>query len=568
MVPERLWTAFRFVPWDIVRFHVRLCRCFLLGFLDAHGELGFLSQGPERLWAVLGQKLADAGRLHEPVSHRTRCPPKRRYEATWLPSVSTNATTGQTMPVPPFIPQPMNITHGLYDESRRSAVAVDIPGVSWRRSCLACCSRVGCLGFGRVLGGYNGLVTAGCILLWLFTLAVVASRSSSVARAPYSTRTVCRRPTVAVDAMTNSGERLIRPLPRDYLPTDEATKSLVDAPEVVDHQTSMPGAWLHGPQEQSTLETLEESVLDTMPWTLFRSCTQMGNKIWAHVSGLTCISAASDPLNRGSNDVVTLGRESEDGFPVCQGLGLSAFDLDAATAVLIETEQLGVAPDRLPSECGPSHESTTGMHDRRGPPAMGGVAIRDLDPARMTMPDVVRGDKIGLTLASVASSNTADMSHGGESASEDVSDEGLFGVGSRPPLERKDAYRVLGRQQDGALSDTGCPFSPRRARSAGYLRNKRDTFNDDDEGTGDDFYWTEQVDARLSGERDSCPALGWSGPREDESDNWRARSQVFAAREETSDAVDSSSTKLRRYSSPPVNVNASLSHRAGRYVYA
>ena len=354
----------------------------------------------------------------------------------------------------------------------------------------------------------------------------------------------------------------------------------------------MPGAWLRERWEQSTLETLEESGLGTIPWTLFHVCARMGIKAWAHVSGLTCISTISDPLNRSSNDAVTI---SEDGrSPVYQGLGLDAFDLDAGVsiAVLDETEQLGVAPDLLLSEGGPHpgnlREPTTGMHSRRcEPPTTGGVAIRDLDPAQMTTLDVVCGDEVGLALALVAPGNTARESHqedmdmsldGGESASEDGPDEGLFGFGSRSPLEKKDAYRVLGRQQDGALSDTGCPFSLRRARSVGYLREKRDVSDDDDEGTGDDFYWTEQVNARLSGERDVRLAPGSDGcswpreGREDESDNWRTRSsQVFAAREETSDAVqcqvDSNSTKLRRYSSPPLNVNASLSDRAGRYVY-
>ena len=404
-------------------------------------------------------------------------------------------------------------------------------------------------------------------------MAIVVPRSSSVARArSYCARIACRPPAVAVDIMSNSGERVIRPDSRDSLATDEAIPSLVaDIPEVVHRQEFMPGAWLHERREQSTLETLEESILDRMPWILFRSCAQMGVKSWAHVSGFTSIIAA---LNRGSNDLVTIGRKSEDArFPVCQGLDAS--DLDAGvstTAVLNETEQLGVAPDRLPSELSPSPEnlgeSTMEMHNRRCElPAMGGVAIRD--------PDSVSSN-----------ADREDMSlDGDESASEDGSDGGLSGISSHrgdiSPLDRKDVYRVLGRQQDNALSDTGCPFSLRRARSTGHLSNTRDVFDDDDEGTGGDFYWTEQVNARLSGERDFRPAQapvrsdGCSWPREgreDESDNWRTRSsQVFGAREEPSDAlqcqVDSNSTKLRRYSSPPLSANASVSDRAGRYVY-
>ena len=369
--------------------------------------------------------------------------------------------------------------------------------------------------------------------------------------------------------MSNSGERVIRPDSRDSLATDEATPSLVaDIPEVVHRQEFMPGAWLYEHREQSTLETLEESVLNRMQWTLLRSCAQMGIKAWAHVSGFTSIIAA---LNRGSNDMVAIGRKSEDArFPVYRGLDASDLDVGVSTIVVLdETEQLSVAPDLLPSELGPSPEnlgeSTMEMHNRRCElPAMGGVAIRDLDPVS-------------------SNADREDMSlDGDESASEDGSNGGLFGLRADIlPLDRKDAYRVLGRRQDGALSDAGCPFSLRRARSTGHLSNTRDVFDDDDDATGDDFYWTEQVNARLSGERDFRPAQaparsdGCSWPREgreDVSDNWRTRSsQAFGAREEPSDAlqcqVDSNSTKLRRYSSPPLSANASVSDRAGRYVY-
>lgn len=313
---------------------------------------------------------------------------------------------------------------------------------------------------------------------------------------------------------------------------DEATRRVVvGTPEDVDREASMPGAWLHERQQQSILETLDESVSDTMPWTLFYSRAQMRTKAWAHFPGLTSIFATLDPWNRSSDDVVIIERKS------------------------------------------------------------------DVDPvsAQTTTLAIVRRDEIGLTFTLVASSSADRLlcqedisSDVDESASGDGSDgtedERLFGVGTQhaniSTLKKKDEYRVLSRRKDGALSDTGRPLSLRRARGSGYLWKKRDIFDD---GTGDDSYWTEQVNARLSGERGPRRASGRYGrsdvsswdreEREDETDNWHIRSsQVtdFAVPERTSDAVqcqvDSDSTKLRRHSSPPLNVDASLSDRAGRYV--
>ncbi|KAH0828964.1 hypothetical protein J3R83DRAFT_2393 [Lanmaoa asiatica] len=567
-----LWTALRSIQWeDTISFHARLFRCFLLGFLDTNGELAFFSQGSVRMLVVLGQKFAgvspmhDAGHLHEHLFQRpsplgrhsdatTRCPPKRKYdsEATPLPSFAVNSPMDKTMPVPPFIfSQPINVTRGLYDEPTSPTVAFDLPGSS------------------RVLGGYDGPTgVVGFILLWLLTLAIVVSRCSSTGST--STRATCRSPRVAVDSTTSSGERVIRPLPQDHPPTNEATQRIVTGiPEDVDHRASMPGAWLH--ERQNMVETLEESVPYTIPWILFYFYAQMGMKAWAHFPG-TSIFTAPDPLNRNSTDVVVVRRESEGGCsPVCQGLGLNESDLDpgvSTPAAFNGTEQ-GAAQDRLLTEAGLSlRGSITAMHDRRCEPlAIGDVATKVPDFAWTT----TLHDRL---LCQEDTPSEADESASG------TEDEGLFDIGTRRTdisgLEGKDECRVLGRHQDDALSDTGCPPPLRRACSTGYLWKKRDIFDDDDEGPSDDSYWTEQVNARLSGERVSRRATcryGWpdvsSWPREgreDETDNWRTRNP-----QKTSGAVqshaNSDNTKLRRYSSPPLNVDTSLSHPAGRYVY-
>lgn len=416
-------------------------------------------------------------------------------------------------------------------------------------------------------------------------MAIVMSRSSAGSG---FFRAVCQLPRVAMESTT---KRAIPPLPQDHLPMNQATQGVVTgSPEDLGHQVSMPGAWLHERQEQSVLETLEESALNMMSWTLFCCCAHMGMKAWTRFPGLTAIFA-SGTWKRGTNDVVTIGRISEDGYStLCRGLRV-----DVEPAALNETEQ-GAGQDYLPIDSCPSNRhlrgSTTTMHNQRCEPVtVGNVATNDRDPAKTTTLDVVCRDKLELTFGLVASSNADDTtSDVDESGSEDgydgTEDEGLYGVGTKraeiSPLEEKDEYRVLGRRQDSTLSDTGCPPSLRRARSTGLLRNKHDIFDDDD---NEDSYWTEQVNARLSGERDSRRAsyrYGWSDVapwpregREDETDNWRTRnSQVtqFAVPKKTSDGgqrqTDSDSTKLRRHSSPTLNVDASHSHGASRYVYA
>ncbi|KAG8220517.1 hypothetical protein J3R82DRAFT_3220 [Butyriboletus roseoflavus] len=591
---------FRFVQWeDTISFHARLFRCFLLGFLDAHRELAVLSHGSKWMLAVLGQRLADtglmhdAGHLHEPISDRAsppghhngapiQCPPERKYEATSLLSSAVNSPMDQTMPLPPFVfPQPINITHGLYDEPTLPAVAFDLLG-----------SIVVPDGFWESMPvPPTGVV--GFILLWVLTLAIVVSHCSSTGSGSF--RALCRSPRVAVESTTNSHER-----PQGGLPIDGATQRVVSrAPEDVGHQASMPGAWLHERQEQNMLETLEESVFNTMSWTLFCSCAPMGIKAWVSFPGLTAIFT-SDAWNRGSNNVVTIRRISEHGpLTVCRGLGLNKLDLDAgvSTPVALDKSEHGtLQPIESCLAIRNLRGSITRMHNRRcGPVAINNVAPMDRDPTRTTTLEVVCGDKVGLTFGLVGSSNvdhflcqedtTSDVDDsGGDDRYDGTEDEGLFGVGTHradtSQLEGKDGYRVLGRRQDGTLSDTGCPPSLRRVRSTGHLGKKHDIFDDDDGRPSDDPYWTEQVNARLSGERDprriSC-RYGWSDVasrpregREDETDNWRTRSsQVtqFSAPKIKSDAGqcqgNSDGIKLRRYSSPPLNVDASHTHRAG-----
>ncbi|KAI9573280.1 hypothetical protein HD554DRAFT_2035660 [Boletus coccyginus] len=232
---------------------------------------------------------------------------------------------------------------------------------------------------------------------------------------------------------------------QEQLPMHGVTLSLVfEIIEAVGRQASMPGAWFH---EQNMLE---ESILDTVPRLLYRACAQMEEKTWAHLSGLTFIFTA---LNHSSDDVVTVGRKSQDGrFPVCQGPGLDEFDLDVPTAIN-ETEELNATSDRLPFEFDVHirnpRESNTATHGRRyGLSAMGDVTT----PTPVTTLDIVL-------------------------ASEDGSDGSLFGIGTRgtggSPLERQEGCRDLGGRQGGALPDTGSPLLLRRARNE----------------TGDDSYW-------------------------------------------------------------------------------
>ncbi|KAF8557904.1 hypothetical protein OG21DRAFT_1481909 [Imleria badia] len=554
MFPERLWSAFRFVPWeDTFHFHARLFRCFLLGLVDAHSDLAFASgsKGPAWMWAVLGKRLADvglghdAGHLHEqePVPHPVRCPPRRRYEATSWPAFVTNMPMDQT--VLPSVPQPIyshnDTTRGLHNES---AVVVDIPGL------------------GHLLGGYDdgGAVMLGCLLSWLFILAIVVLRRRI--RWLHSTRAVCRLSGVAVDATTS--ERGIRRLLWDRL----AVHEVAETHDQVGHRASMPGAWLVERREQSMLDRLEESVLEAMSGTLFQSCALMGIMAWVHFFGLTEMLAALDPLDRGSNGVVTIGRQPKDGRS--PGVNESGLDAGASTSVMLdETKLLGAPLDSESSLIKHVRDSTMVVHDRRAPLAISDVVVKQPGSARMATLDVVSGDQNVLLVASSNAdrgSYQEDVSSDGDaSPNEDGSDEGLFGIGTR----RADVYRDLGRRQDGALSDTGYARTLRRARSTGYLWLKRDISDDDDEGTGDDSYWTEQVNARLSGKRDTrhepCRyglTDGSSWPREgreDGTDNWRTRSSQII---HVAAQVDDNSTKLRRYSSPSLSVNASLSHRA------
>lgn len=144
MFLEPLWTALPFVQWeDTLSFHAKLFRCFLLSLLDAHTDLAFISQGSERILAVLGQKLAGVG-LHDPISHRApryndgmmRCPPKRIYKATSLPSFVATAPMDQMIAVfPAFVPQPINMTHNFYEEPTLFAVPSDLPGSPWSWFC-------------------------------------------------------------------------------------------------------------------------------------------------------------------------------------------------------------------------------------------------------------------------------------------------------------------------------------------------------------------------------------------------------------------------------------------------
>lgn len=413
-------------------------------------------------------------------------------------------------------------------------------------------------------GSGIGACAVGCLILWLFTLAMVALHSRVLS---LSTRAVCRLSRVAVDSSVNSGERTIRCLSWDTLARHEVA---ADTHDEVGRRTSMPGAWFHEGQKHTSM--LEESALDTMPWTLFRTCAQlMDIKPLVHFPVLTWIFASSDLLNHDSNDEVTIGRHSDND---CSPR-LNAFDSNAGPLMRVagnRPEQLGVYPARLPSGVGDPIKKfpdvTPAMHSQiRELSAIGDVAVKDAHPLMLQ----VYGDKV---YTHVMSSNV-----GGGSSREDVSSDGDEGSSEDGELfnarladERKGVYHVPDQPQDGALPDPG-PRSHRRARSTGY--RKRDVSDDDDdEGTGDisDSYWTEQVHARLSGKQNSHRAPcghGWTDgsswppeEREDESDNWRTRNSHVTQ----VSAPEQCQVKLRRYSSPPLNVNASLSHRVGRYV--
>ena len=421
------------------------------------------------------------------------------------------------------------------------------------------------LGLGHVLG-YDGLfggaVLLGFLLLWLLTLANVVLRWRARLHA---TRAMYRLSRVAIDATTS--EHMVRRLLLEHL----AGHGGADTRKEVGRRVTILGARLVERREQSMLE---EPVLHPMSASLFHSFLRMGIKAWVDFSGLTKIFVTLDLLKRGSNGVVTIGRQSKDS----RSPEVNESDLDVGASfsmpmALDGTKQSGVPPDWLTSEfrlIKHVRDSTLVMLNRRCEPlAIGDVAINEPDPARIATPDVARGDQNGLPVASSnpdhGSYQEVMPSDGDASASEDGSDRALLGMGT----QHADGYRVLGRWQDRALSDTGYARRPGRARSAGHLRREHDMSDDDDE-TGDDSYWAEQVNARLSGEQDTPHApcrYGWtdgsSWPREgreDETDNWRMQSPQVT---HVAAQVDDNGTKVRRYSSPQ---NASFSHRAGRYV--
>lgn len=391
------------------------------------------------------------------------------------------------------------------------------------------------LGSARVLLA-PGVVA--CIFLWTLTLAIVVSRSSNTEMArSISTRT--------------------RPLPQDRPSIEDGIQSLLAGiTEDVDHLASMPGAWLHERRKQNTFETRPEPVFDMMAWRIIYSCAQ---EAWTLFPGATLTFTASGPLDHDSSDIVTVERTFDDGDSLaCQGSGSNEVDLDAG----IPFPVVDCSPSESSLSIQNPRESTTVMDNRHESSTTGDVAIKDLDSAQTTIPDTIRED--GLTFALVASSDADRVlcqddtsSDSDESASGNQTDgtegEGLFGIGAQRPdisaLEREDEYRALGRRQDGALSDTGCPLLLRRVRSTGYLSRRRDVFND-----GDDSYWTEQVNARLSpcrygwSEVSSWPPEG----REDETDNWRIRNSQVTNSAESEKASDE---------------HASFSDRAGRYVY-
>ena len=118
--------------------------------------------------------------------------------------------------------------------------------------------------FSRFSSGAGRLWHRRC---WSYLFVAVLARDRCVG----SVRSDSTR--LAVNSTTNSGKRGIRTLPREQLPINGATQSLVvDVLEAVGHQASMPGAC---PHEQSMPE---ESILDTTPWLPYRSCAQVGKK--------------------------------------------------------------------------------------------------------------------------------------------------------------------------------------------------------------------------------------------------------------------------------------------------
>lgn len=423
-----------------------------------------------------------------------------------------------------------------------------------------------------------------CILLWLLALASAICLFSRMARAPStSIRRIHRLPTVAAHA--NLGKRVTRPLPQDHLSVKNGTQSPTPGIAEDVHRPSMPGAWLHERRKQNMFDTHPEPVSGMAPWTLICVCA------WARFLGTAWTFAASDPLDCNSNDVVAVRTLVNEASPVCQGPGSNKVNRVAGITTPAVLD--GAIVNCLPSQYVLSTRSRRGSDMAScDPSSTGNPVIKD--HGQTTILDAVRQEKIGLPLSLVASthadrvlcqevlsqaSDCDESSRGGRT--EVTEDEDLFGISTQCPgtlpLERKDEYRALGRRQDGALTGTGCPLSLRRAHSTGYLWRKRDIFDDGDDVASDDSYWSEQVNARLSGVQphrynSSDVSLWPQEGREDETDNWRIRdlhvTRSTAPEEETDVQQNSGSSKLCPRSSPPLSANVSLSGRAGRCVYS
>lgn len=182
-----------------------------------------------------------------------------------------------------------------------------------------------------------------------------------------------------MDLTTDSGnlERAIRYLPWHHRPEiQEASRCLVDDPRWVSHRAPVPCPRLLERQEQSALM---ESVVDTMSWTLF---AQMGIKTWTHFPCLTLSFDVLDPLDRGSGDVVTFGRGSEE---ACSP-EMDGFDFDggiSTPAAPNGAEISSAALNRIHSEPDLSvGHSIMAMHNRhRGP-----LAICDVAASRIQSP--------------------------------------------------------------------------------------------------------------------------------------------------------------------------------------
>ncbi|KAG9312330.1 hypothetical protein JVU11DRAFT_7646 [Chiua virens] len=505
---QRLRLALPFVPWqDTIRFHAHVFRCLIL---DAHTELVLLSRSSERL-----QRLANAVGL-TPHDATLRCPPKWRYEATLLPSFALNVPMESFVGVVPSFPsQPINVSHGLYDEWIPSAAAV------W---------------------GYGGPL-AGVVLLWILTLVFVIWHSS-IKRRPLRA-TTSKRP--------NLDKRRIGSSAKEHLSTYEVECLTADTVENVYARAFAPGPWITEHQTESALKTLHNFIRDEIQ-TLWKLFSHIGTKAWARVLDLAAPSY-------GLNDAVVLERYREDEHSLlCQKSGVSRL------AMLAGDERLVPAANRLASESSLStgNVSTAVHHPLQVPSvindhdvAVGPISAQGTASDKVCKPvsswrkirSVVDAAKVKLNLDTTLSPDGDDI----------ASEFGSAGSGDGELLS-VDTQRV----GDRALSGLGSPLLLSRARTAGHLWRKHDRF-DDDEGTGDDPYWMEQVYARLSGEFHlGRYRYGWSDPswsRDGCEDDWRTRSSQIVAESAGPDDVQPTDSKLRRYSSPCLNVNALLSQR-------